>query len=217
MKFIVKGQEPTTFRDWKAEANENWTPCYDNLQAPQKPILHQSLLQEQGFICCYCNNRIEVQDSHIEHLVPQSQNIQGSDVDYNNMLASCGRSGASVYQGHSERTCGEHKGESTIPITPEQHDCELKFSYGSNGSISSATPNDNDAQQTIRILNLDCDKLNRNRKDAIDGIIFVDRQTGELISDAERIIILQRILDQDIEGRFIANCITIKQVLEGLA
>lgn len=54
MKYIRKGKEPEEFTNWKNLENDDWKPNWDdNFQAPEKPIVHESLLREQGYICCY--------------------------------------------------------------------------------------------------------------------------------------------------------------------
>ncbi|MDM8565414.1 hypothetical protein QUF74_07150 [Candidatus Halobeggiatoa sp. HSG11] len=54
MKYINKGKEPIEFAEWKGLANENWQPSYDDLQNPEKTIVRTALMEEQGYICCYC-------------------------------------------------------------------------------------------------------------------------------------------------------------------
>lgn len=71
MKGVSKIVEPAAFADWKAKANDEWQPSYDILQNPEKQILHESLLAEQGWVCCYCGRHISRLDSHIEHFRPQ--------------------------------------------------------------------------------------------------------------------------------------------------
>lgn len=70
------------FRDNKSE--------YDDLK--------RILIKDQGFICCYCGQRIR-DDSHtsIEHLQPKSK-YKNSALDFDNLLASCkGSSGFKVH------------------------------------------------------------------------------------------------------------------------
>jgi hypothetical protein len=45
MKHVAKGASPIDFEDWKAKANEDWQPCYDALQNPEKRKLHGEVLQ----------------------------------------------------------------------------------------------------------------------------------------------------------------------------
>ncbi|MBC6424384.1 MAG: hypothetical protein GDA38_25045 [Hormoscilla sp. SP12CHS1] len=58
MKYIKKGEEPESLTAWKALANEDWTPSYDLLSGREKTDVYNTLLQKQGFICCYCGMRI---------------------------------------------------------------------------------------------------------------------------------------------------------------
>ncbi|WP_071188519.1 retron system putative HNH endonuclease [Trichormus sp. NMC-1] len=62
MKYIEKGEEPEIFTNWKAQENDDWKPYWNtkdtNFQAPEKPVVHDALLIEQGYICCYCGMRI---------------------------------------------------------------------------------------------------------------------------------------------------------------
>ena len=69
MRYIKKQETPPAFTDWKAQENEDWQPYWNskttNFQNPEKRIVHESLLQEQGYICCYCQRRIDLNNSHI--------------------------------------------------------------------------------------------------------------------------------------------------------
>lgn len=89
MKHIIKGQEPENFTKWKALENDDWKPSWDeNFQTPEKPVVHDALLNEQGYICCYCGMRITRITSHIEHLKPRS-NYPNLALEYTNLIASC--------------------------------------------------------------------------------------------------------------------------------
>ena len=43
--------------------------------------LRKSLLEEQGYICCYCMSRIDCKNSKIEHFKPQSLH-RDKQIDY---------------------------------------------------------------------------------------------------------------------------------------
>ncbi|WP_292775105.1 retron system putative HNH endonuclease [Nostoc sp. NMS9] len=88
MKYIKKSEEPESFTVWKNLANEDWQPSWENFSKPQKTDVHDSLLQEQGFICCYCGRRITKDISHIEHLKPRKTHYNLA-LEYTNLLASC--------------------------------------------------------------------------------------------------------------------------------
>ncbi|NEP57985.1 MAG: hypothetical protein F6K31_13335 [Symploca sp. SIO2G7] len=50
MRWIEKSQEPESFTRWKAQANEDWQPRFDNLRSQEKRDLYAALLQEQGYL-----------------------------------------------------------------------------------------------------------------------------------------------------------------------
>ena len=85
MKHIVKQGEPEAFLDWKALANEDWMPTYDDLAGETKKTVKGALMEEQGYICCYCERRLTDGDSHIEHFQPQSDPAV-DPLDFSNML-----------------------------------------------------------------------------------------------------------------------------------
>ncbi|MDO8609394.1 MAG: retron system putative HNH endonuclease [bacterium] len=166
MKHIIKGDEPQSFTIWKALQNDDWQPTYDNLSGQEKKDVKDALIQEQGTICCYCETKLTYNDSHIEHLVPQSNNEEGR-LDFANMLCSC--------QQQLERGeplhCGNSKGDDIISITPLILDCESKFTYTEDGYIGYI---DTASKQTIKHLQLDIDKLNKLRKNAINSVMYHD-------------------------------------------
>ena len=90
MRYIKKQQTPQEFLDWKAKSNEDWQPTWDDLKNPEKTIVRQSLLKEQGYICCYCQRRINLNNSHIEHFKPKDESRYPElSLEYTNFLASC--------------------------------------------------------------------------------------------------------------------------------
>ncbi|MBK7994613.1 MAG: hypothetical protein IPK14_14885 [Blastocatellia bacterium] len=74
---------------WKHEQQKKGLSCsYDNMERSVKNVVHNSLIKEQGSICCYTGIRISVDSSHIEHLKPQTICVGNEDVEYNNLLAA---------------------------------------------------------------------------------------------------------------------------------
>lgn len=165
MKYIEKKEEPEDFRDWKNKENENWKPDYSSLDKDIRISLKNSLIAEQGYLCCYCERRLDETDSHIEHLVPQSLGLV-DPLDYGNLLCSCQDQ---ISRGEP-RHCGNLKenwyDESQL-ISPLDKSCEGRFAYTGNGKIKLANENDSAAQETIEKLGLDIDKLKDLRKKVI--------------------------------------------------
>lgn len=173
MKYINKNQPPDSFLKWKNSENENWQPTWDNFQKPEKASVHNSLLKEQGFICCYCQQRITIKNSHIEHFKPRNQ-YPDLTLDYNNLIASC--------QGECETIplipvhCGHKKGEwyqENLMVSPLENDCSNFFRYTEDGQILPTTiPNkEAAAKTTIEKLDLNIDKLRKMRSKAIEGCL----------------------------------------------
>ncbi len=158
---------------WKELANEDWTPSYDLLSGREKTDVYNALLQEQGFICCYCGMRITRETCHIEHLKPRSTHPYLA-LEYRNMLASC--------QGESETPppkpvhCGHKKGEwydENLMVSPIEANCADFFKYTGSGEIQPTDDPDKQAaaKETIERLGLDINKLRISRRKAIYSIL----------------------------------------------
>jgi len=72
MKYIEKQASPTFFENWK---KENSPTIWNDLKNPQKKIFREHLLQEQDYLCCYCNQAIPDHPlrTKIEHLYPKDE------------------------------------------------------------------------------------------------------------------------------------------------
>ncbi len=197
MKRVLKGTEPASFTDWKSSANDEWTPTYPTLQNPQKRYLHAALLQEQGFLCCYCGREIEAATSHIEHFRPQ-ENFEDLALDYQNLFASCLRETKPGNPLH----CGHRKGnwfEETLHISPLSDQCELRFRYLQNGEIQPADSADLPAAKMIEILALDIAYLTNRRRDTIRRLFddeFITSASNEDLARLVGVIRAARVSDQ---------------------
>lgn len=139
MKHIIKHNSPKSLEDYKKEENA----CFNNIPPNVKEELRKSLFEEQGGICCYCEDRIYPDHrSVLEHLLPkglkQYSNLQ---LSYSNLLCSCDggefdrygktKKQKKVYPPH----CDSKKNNKTIDITPLNNDCEDYFTYDEDGNI----------------------------------------------------------------------------------
>jgi uncharacterized protein (TIGR02646 family) len=168
MRHIRKTKEPQSFAEWKTIESQTPNCTYENLKNPQKRELHEALLKEQGYLCCYCEMRIERQHSHIEHVKPQNPYIELS-LDYFNLLASC--QGENTPPLKKPIHCGQKKGNELLKISPLDPNCTDFFRYTEAGEIvPDQNRNEEAAKNTIDILGLNIDKLKRLRQSAIDGL-----------------------------------------------
>ena len=215
MKHIRKGGEPATLRAFRAGATPAWTPNWDGLPGAVKGELHQWLLRDQGWICCYCGCRIETDDSHIEHLLPRSQFPEHA-LAFHNLLACCQR----ALRPTEPRHCGMLKADwpdrdakdRGLMVSPLEPGCERRFRFTGDGHVSPADATDAGAMATIDRLGLDIEQLRACREGAIDGAL----ERAEALTERE----LRRFLDvlraPDNDGRFAPFCLPVVQVLAGL-
>ncbi len=173
MKYIKKSEEPESFTVWKNLANEDWQPTWDDFRKPQKTDVHDSLLQEQGFICCYCGRRINTDDSHLEHLKPRTTYPQ-SALEYTNILASCQKDTVRKEPLH----CGKIKDkwyDDNLMISPLDVNCAEFFRYTDDGQILATNNSEKQlaAETTIDKLALNIDKLKNLRAKSIEPILEI--------------------------------------------
>lgn len=209
MKHIIKQPEPIELREFKEAANPpDWIPSYSNLTKIAKDTTKQALMKEQGYICCYCERRLEDNESHIEHFKPQSD-PSVDDIDFSNMLCSCQKN----IESGEPRHCGNLKGnwfDATLLVSPFDSSCENKFGFKADGTIY---PKDNaiDAKTTIEKLGLDIPKLNNLRKSVIE--VFLD----DSLSDDEMKTFINSHLQRDGGGKFGEFHTTVKYIFGDLA
>lgn len=186
MRRIHKQAEPKSRSRFKAKANEDWQPEWDNLKTEVKRELHASLMTEQGFICCYCEMRIGTASSHVEHIHPRSRDPVEKQLDYDNLLASCGRE-STERQDRSQPVIPRHCGvgedywyDQTKFVSPLDDDCEECFRYTADGQIGPSTTRPAAAKETITRLALDIDKLRAMRRGAIEALLEPPPEPDEI-------------------------------------
>jgi uncharacterized protein (TIGR02646 family) len=203
MKRIIKKEEPKEFIDWKL----NWETPPDWQTFDGKPIkqsVKETLLKEQGYICCFCENRVTMDQGHIAHLLDRKQHPE-LVLEYGNMLYSCPEN-----QRGEPQTCGHAQGNRKLPISPLDEDCENHFIY--DGETGEILPRENsnkfsDAQETIRILNLNASKVLCKKR--LEAYHETENNKVELTID-EFEVWINNILKRNIENKFTPFWTTIK-------
>ncbi len=198
MKQIAKVSEPAEFSRWKMDDKMAHRPNWNRVPGQIKQVIHEWLMREQGFICCYCEASVAKTDSHIEHFRP-GEFYSHLRLHYANLHCSCQRDPSPA----EPTQCGHRKGswfDEDLLISPLDPDCEVRFQFTANGDIF---PRDSDpaAETTIERLGLDLPKLNALRSAAVDELI--DLSDGQI----------RQLLDRGTDGRFQEFHTTIKQVL----
>ena len=167
MKQIVKNQEPQQFSNWKRQGGIANRRCWNQV-GPIKRVIHDALMDEQGYICCYCESRVNSDNSHVEHFRPRST-YPHLELDYSNLHCSCLRQ---LSKGEP-RHCGHGKADwfdAALLISPLQQNCGRRFRFNINGEILPRSLTDSAAKETIKRLGLDLPKLNARRAAAMDEL-----------------------------------------------
>ena len=211
MKFIEKNeQEPESFTVWKTLANDDWQPTFDELSGQEKRDVVNTLLEEQGAICCYCGQEINTETSHIEHFRPQSE-FESLQLDYRNLHASCQKK----REKRMPEYCGVAKGnwfDEALTISPLSPDCETVFQLADNGQITPVDPDNQATNITLEKLRLDDSSLTDLRKQAIIGFIdddFLISATLQQLTHLHR-----KIMERKDDGTFVLFCFAIQQRIQ---
>ena len=162
MRKIDKQPEPRAWRDYRT------TP---GVRYQSQPCLIEALLEEQGYICAYCERRIPYQDVpgqedyRIEHLSSQAKAREegdNSDLDYNNMVICC--PGNITKDGPAHYHCDKRKGMKPLVISPLSEAMMRSIRFTDSGLIKS-TDAKLDEELGEEGLNLNDGMLRNNRRE----------------------------------------------------
>ena len=102
--------------------------------------------------------------------------------------------------------CDEKKGSSEITYSPLDPECETVFVYKQNGEIIGANEN---ANNDIKTLGLDCDYLVRRRKEALEVLFDGDDLLPEdLLRDFQ-----EKVMTRDANNRLAEFCFVFSNVI----
>jgi len=215
MKFIEKHSPPEKFTKYLEE-----TPgvSFETLDQEIKNELKQSLLIEQGYICCYCGKRIEFdQYTILDHLACREEHRDRS-LDYYNILASCdggqnNRSGKNRTEKKLfPRHCDDKKNNASIEITPLCPECERHFSYDDDGNIFGCSKQ---GEKTIDVLALDCITVKNGRYNAIDVYRAIKEDLKEVENTRDFWLNeIQIATNKDSGGKFLPYCFFVRYYIE---
>ncbi len=186
---------------------ENLT--YGALHGTETRAIRRQMLLEQGYLCAYTMQRIQtIEDCHIEHLIPQTQD-HDRDLAYDNMLACFpGMKPPPEWNPQlpygAQQKGGTHINDTNF-VSPLSVDVENRFQYTMDGSVQ-ATAADTAASSSIAILRLDHSLLCELRKAAIEERVL------DASLSAEAIELASSILSPDSSGMLPEFCLAIAQV-----
>lgn len=165
MRHIRKGQEPPSLLEYRQEPGAT----YDGLPQGAKDEIRKQLAREQGYLCCYCMQRIkpDLHGMKIEHWAPQADpSTRHRELDWKNLLGACkGNEGAPW----RDQYCDTRKGDAHLTLNPTDPSCEQRLRYLPDGTIASDDQVMN--ADLSRTLNLNYACLKNNRKAVLDALV----------------------------------------------
>ena len=170
MKKIIKGEEPRELRAYRSSIpNEDMEKPNIYEDYSDGGVLREQLLEEQGYICCYCMGRIDKRSSKVEHFQSQSGH-RNKQIDYSNLFIAC-KGG----EGRRKQYCDTAKGNSSLIHIDLSRAIENEIKYLKNGQIQSEITTEtiiSDLTQEMNtILKLNTDILIQNRKQTYSDFI----------------------------------------------
>jgi uncharacterized protein (TIGR02646 family) len=209
MKKITKGEAPqalVVYATTTPGASYSGYVDKDLVSGKDKP-LKNSILEEQGFICCYCNRAIGIDSMSVEHFIPQKrasdselsdETHKNNELNYDNLLGSC-NSGI--------RNCSGIRGNKKLTINPTLESCESIVKFYNNGIAYSE--NDVQNNEIENILKLNDKSLPASR--AVVVKYAKDRVDKKILSAIDISKVVQEEMEfwkAKSEGRFHQFCMT---------
>lgn len=200
LRKINKEIEPTTLTHYRSSiAKENLEDSNVYNDFPNKTKkgckenepgnLRKQLLEEQGYICCYCMSRIDCINSKIEHFKDQAAN-RDLQINYQNLFIACnGNEGFPLKQQHCDSFKGAGECRHINLLSYIENDIKYQ---SSDGKIFSTNKEIN--QEIEDVLNLNAILLKNNRKQALGEFLIALKKRfgtgkwrkGELKNEIER-------------------------------
>lgn len=163
MRKITKqtGFEPQSLTSWKKRI-KNKGKDYIDLTTTEKDDIRSACAVEQFYLCAYCCKPISgtIKDCMNEHVVARDI-APNRSLDFDNIVASC----------ITPKQCDNAHGSQPLPLTPFDIECETDLKFKLSGRVEGMT---SDAQETIRVLNLDNKSLVAQRKNFINSMLFAN-------------------------------------------
>jgi len=170
MRYIPKGPEPRSLLTYRLTPHAT----YAGLPQDVKEALRERLVREQGFLCCYCMQRIEpeAEGMKIEHWASQSNpSTHHRELEWKNLLGACKGGECSPQR---QQHCDTHKGDTPITLNPTEEGCERFVHFLGDGTIRSDDSAIN--EDLDRTLNLNQARLKNNRKAVLDAFLQAMRR-----------------------------------------
>ena len=174
---LIHTNPPRLLEKRKSNPADNGIPkdswkAWNNFSTKGKIEIHNSLIPLQKGLCIYCEEKLDKYGFHIEHILSKSNN-KSLTFEYSNLSLSCIETAIISNETTTNSiSCGHAKKKKNLPIKPTDIGCNSLFQYKINGEIAPAngisTEDISNVKKTIKILNLNCLRLKRDRREIIN-------------------------------------------------
>jgi len=165
MRYIQKLSIPIFFIEDTRELQEKLLTLntkkekkaiWNNEYLEKKKLKEYILINEQNYLCGYCEAKITLDDSHIEHIKPKDIDEDTLTFDYQNLLISC--DGICFSEDNQRITCGHKKAnkfDEALFLNPtKEQDIREYFVYTDNYHIGASHKNEKKSIYTMNLLQL---------------------------------------------------------------
>lgn len=162
--------------------------------------LRLSLLQEQGSVCCYCQQNIAFKDDDTgkirmktEHFIPKNgpECDESKDLDYDNLLAACLGNSDSDKPNH----CDSSKDQYRLKVLPNpaiyrqsNYDAYLRYRVKEKEGEVIVIPADPDNEELRKDIE---ERLNLNEQNLMNARFNIWKQTWQKVEKAGKVNIQQ--------------------------
>lgn len=179
MRYIQKQPTPDFFEiDTKAlqekiiasETKKDKKLVWDKDYKEKRKLKEYILENEQNYLCCYCEAKVTLDNSHVEHIKPKDIDEDSLTFEYGNLSVSCDGECFS----DKRLTCGhkkENKFDESKFLNPTKVvNIREYFIYTDNGHIGASNLDEAKSKYTMELLQLNTfnNYLPEARKIALD-------------------------------------------------
>lgn len=175
MRYVKKTDVPQFFTN-DTQGLHEWNEYYANKKRALKEYI---LTEEQNYLCIYCENKINFDTSHLEHLKPKSLDVINLTFDYMNISVSCNGLCNNIGDDTTNYHCGHRKDKEDTAFDEDSflnpvvyENIREYFEYDFDDYIiKSSNKDQNKAKYMIRTLHLNDGGLPLARKIALRNLI----------------------------------------------
>lgn len=219
MRQIRKDKEPGFLVNWKKQwkkANGR-DAVYEDLKGTREYfLLKQSLIKEQGYLCCYCEKRIgqegDLSDCDIEHFMPRHPDsrilsaqecavCKAAQLTYSNLFASCKGENADVADHCNHKKDNWFDFKECIALTDSGIGGILGFRQSGEAFLL-----DSRGAEMVKHLNLNSYVLVQQRKEAFFTMLETEFEDEDLLMDKEYMEAVIGDYENMQDGRFQEFC-----------